>query len=560
MKQEVQNQPTRRGNPYMGALVAILVILFLNGLIVPGLTDRKIVPIDYGSFLSKVEEGQVRNVVIKNDQIYFTADEEGKQVNYQTGLIEDPQLVDRLLEAKSPNEGGKIAFNRIVSQENSPLLNFFLLWVLPGLIFYLIWRHTNRLIQSRMGSGGNFMSFGNSGAKIYADAEVTTTFQDVAGQEEAKEALREIVDFLHNPTRYTEIGASLPKGALLVGPPGTGKTLIARAVAGEAKVPFFAISGSEFVQMFVGMGAAKVRDLFRQANEKAPCIIFIDEIDAIGKRRESGMGANDEREQTLNQLLTEMDGFDGRKGVVILAATNRPESLDKALLRPGRFDRRIQMELPDLEGRKAILEVHLKKVRHRAIDLDLVARATAGSSGAELANIVNEAALLAVRQGRHEVVTSDLEESVETVIADSGEQVLLSREDLFNRIVTLTGGRAAEEVIIGTVSTGASNDIEQATRLARAMVTRYGMSDKYDMMMLETVNNAYLGGDTSLACSSETAAEVDREVLSVIREAHQKAKEIISGNLEIMHDAASYLLEKETITGDEFMAIVHKHQ
>lgn len=560
MKQEVQNQPTRRGNPYMGALVAILVILFLNGLIVPGLTDRKIVPIDYGSFLSKVEEGQVRNVVIKNDQIYFTADEEGKQVNYQTGLIEDPQLVDRLLEAKSPNEGGKIAFNRIVPQENSPLLNFFLLWVLPGLIFYLIWRHTNRLIQSRMGSGGNFMSFGNSGAKIYADAEVTTTFQDVAGQEEAKEALREIVDFLHNPTRYTEIGASLPKGALLVGPPGTGKTLIARAVAGEAKVPFFAISGSEFVQMFVGMGAAKVRDLFRQANEKAPCIIFIDEIDAIGKRRESGMGANDEREQTLNQLLTEMDGFDGRKGVVILAATNRPESLDKALLRPGRFDRRIQMELPDLEGRKAILEVHLKKVRHRAIDLDLVARATAGSSGAELANIVNEAALLAVRQGRHEVVTSDLEESVETVIADSGEQVLLSREDLFNRIVTLTGGRAAEEVIIGTVSTGASNDIEQATRLARAMVTRYGMSDKYDMMMLETVNNAYLGGDTSLACSSETAAEVDREVLSVIREAHQKAKEIISGNLEIMHDAASYLLEKETITGDEFMAIVHKHQ
>ena len=460
------------------------------------------------------------------------------------------------------------------------------------------------------------MSFGNSGAKIYADAEVTTTFQDVAGQEEAKEALREIVDFLHNPTRYTEIGASLPKGALLVGPPGTGKTLIARAVAGEAKVPFFAISGSEFVQMFVGMGAAKVRDLFRQANEKAPCIIFIDEIDAIGKRRESGMGANDEREQTLNQLLTEMDGFDGRKGVVILAATNRPESLDKALLRPGRFDRRIQMELPDLEERKAILEVHLKKVRHRAIDLDLVARATAGSSGAELANIVNEAALLAVRQGRHEVVTSDLEESVETVIAgaqkkgkvlsagekrivsyheighalvaaaqshsapvhkitivprtsgalgytmqvDSGEQVLLSREDLFNRIVTLTGGRAAEEVIIGTVSTGASNDIEQATRLARAMVTRYGMSDKYDMMMLETVNNAYLGGDTSLACSSETAAEVDREVLSVIREAHQKAKEIISGNLEIMHDAASYLLEKETITGDEFMAIVHKHQ
>ena len=460
------------------------------------------------------------------------------------------------------------------------------------------------------------MSFGKSGAKIYADAAVKTTLADVPGQDEAKETLTEIVDFLHNPKKYTDIGASLPKGALLVGPPGTGKTLIARAVAGEAKVPFFAISGSEFVQMFVGMGAAKVRDLFRQANEKAPCIIFIDEIDAIGKRRDTGLGGNDEREQTLNQLLTEMDGFDGRKGVVILAATNRPESLDKALLRPGRFDRRIQMELPDLEGRKAILVVHLKKVKCEKIDMDVVARATAGSSGAELANIVNEAALRAVRMGRNKVITADLEESVETVIAgaqkkgkvisadekktvsyheighalvaalqshsapvhkitivprtsgalgytmqvDKGEQVLMSREDLFNRIATLTGGRAAEEVVLGSVSTGASNDIEQATRLARAMVTRYGMSEKYDMMGLETVNNAYLGGDTSLTCSSETAADIDREVLKMITEAHQKARKLISVHLDIMHEAAHYLLDKETITGEEFMAIVRNYQ
>lgn len=525
--------------------------------------------------------------------------------------------MDRLLKAKSSNPGGKIAFNQEMPQKNSPLLDFILMWVLPGLIFYLIWRQTSKAIQSRMGGGGgNFMSFGKSGARIYADSDVKTTFADVAGQDEAKEALTEIVDFLHNPRKYFEIGASLPKGALLVGPPGTGKTLIARAVAGEAKVPFFAISGSEFVQMFVGMGAAKVRDLFRQASEKAPCIIFIDEIDAIGKRRDTGMGSNDEREQTLNQLLTEMDGFDGRKGVVILAATNRPESLDKALLRPGRFDRRIQMELPDLEGRKAILGVHLKKVKCDRIDMDVVARATAGSSGAELANIVNEAALRAVRMGRQKVTTADLEESVETVIAgaqkkgkvisdeekktvsyheighalvaalqshsapvhkitivprtsgalgytmqvDKGEQVLMSREDLFNRIVTLTGGRAAEEVVLGRVTTGASNDIEQATRLARAMVTRYGMSEKYDMMGLETVNNAYLGGDTSLTCSSETAADIDREVLRMIGEAHQMARKLIAGHLDIMHEAAAYLLDKETITGEEFMEIVRRHQ
>ena len=602
-------------NPYWGLLVGILIVLFLNGLLVPTLTGRQIKSTDYGTFIAKVDSGLVKDVVIESGQIYFTTQEGNKTSAYQTGAINDPQLVDRLLEAKSPNEDGKISFNQVIPQENSPLLNFVLMWVLPGLIFYLIWRQTSKAIQARMGSGGdNFMSFGKSGAKIYADSDVKTTFADVAGQDEAKEALNEIVDFLHNPKKYTDIGASLPKGALLVGPPGTGKTLIARAVAGEAKVPFFAISGSEFVQ--IGMGAAKVRDLFRQANEKAPCIIFIDEIDAIGKRRDTGIGGNDEREQTLNQLLTEMDGFDGRKGVVILAATNRPESLDKALLRPGRFDRRIQMELPDLEGRKAIINVHLKKVKCDKIDMDVVARATAGSSGAELANIVNEAALRAVRMGRNKVTTSDLEESVETVIAgaqkkgkvisdeekkivsyheighalvaalqshsapvhkitivprtsgalgytmqvDKSEQVLMSREDLFNRIATLTGGRAAEEVILGRVTTGASNDIEQATRLARAMVTRYGMSEKYDMMGLETVNNAYLGGDSSLTCSSETAADIDREVLKMIGDAHQKARKLIADHLDIMHEAAAYLLDKETITGEEFMAIVRKYQ
>lgn len=617
MKQGNQTTQPKRTNPYWGLLAGILIVLFINGLLVPTLTGRQIRPSDYGTFIAKVDSGRVSNVVIKDGKIYFTTQEDGQTFVYQTGAINDPQLVDRLLKAKSSNPGGKIAFNQEMPQKNSPLLDFILMWVLPGLIFYLIWRQTSKAIQSRMGGGGgNFMSFGKSGARIYADSDVKTTFADVAGQDEAKEALTEIVDFLHNPRKYFEIGASLPKGALLVGPPGTGKTLIARAVAGEAKVPFFAISGSEFVQMFVGMGAAKVRDLFRQASEKAPCIIFIDEIDAIGKRRDTGMGSNDEREQTLNQLLTEMDGFDGRKGVVILAATNRPESLDKALLRPGRFDRRIQMELPDLEGRKAILGVHLKKVKCDRIDMDVVARATAGSSGAELANIVNEAALRAVRMGRQKVTTADLEESVETVIAgaqkkgkvisdeekktvsyheighalvaalqshsapvhkitivprtsgalgytmqvDKGEQVLMSREDLFNRIVTLTGGRAAEEVVLGRVTTGASNDIEHATRLARAMVTRYGMSEKYDMMGLETVNNAYLGGDTSLTCSSETAADIDREVLRMIGEAHQMARKLIAGHLDIMHEAAAYLLEKETITGEEFMAIVHRHQ
>lgn len=615
-KQDLSKQPTKRGNPYMGFLWGILIVLFLNGLVFPNLMDRKIYKTDYGDFIEKINSGQVREVMIEDKQIYFTADnEKGQQTTYQTGAINDPQLVDRLLQAKSPNQSGKIAFNQIVPRENSPILNFILMWILPGLLFYIIWKQTSKSLQARLGAGGNFMSFGNSGAKIYADSDIKTTFADVAGQNEAKEMLSEIVNFLHNPQKYTDIGASLPKGALLVGPPGTGKTLIARAVAGEAKVPFFAISGSEFVQMFVGMGAAKVRDLFKQANEKAPCIIFIDEIDAIGKKRNSAYGGNDEREQTLNQLLTEMDGFDGRKGVVILAATNRPEMLDKALLRPGRFDRRIQMELPDLEGRKAILQVHLKKVKHETIDLDIVARATAGSSGAELANIVNEAALRAVRLGRQRVITADLEESVETVIAgaqkkdkvispeekkiisyheighalvaalqshsapvhkitiiprtsgalgytmqvDRGEHVLMSQEDLFNRIATLTGGRAAEELLCQTVTTGASNDIEQATQLARSMVTRFGMSKKYDMMGLEQVNNAYLGGNTTLNCSAETAAEIDEEVLRLIKEAHQKARDLISKHIPVMHEAASYLIEKETITGEEFMKILQKY-
>ena len=602
-------------NPYIGFLGGILIVLLLNGLIFPNIAKRQIKATDYVTFIEKVDSGKVKEVAVKNGQIFFTAEENGKTNTYQTGATNDPQLVERVLKAKSPNENHKISFNQIVPQENSPILNFILLWVLPGLIFYIIWRQAAKSLQGRMGAGGNFMSFGNSGAKIYAESDIKTTFADVAGQDEAKETLTEIVDFLHNPNKYTEVGASLPKGALLVGPPGAGKTLIARAVAGEAKVPFFAISGSEFVQMFVGMGAAKVRDLFKQANEKAPCIIFIDEIDAIGKRRDTGMG-NDEREQTLNQLLTEMDGFDGRKGVVILAATNRPESLDKALLRPGRFDRRVQMELPDLEGRKAILNVHLKKVKHENIDMDIIARATAGSSGAELANIVNEAALRAVRMGRKSVTTSDLEESVETVLAgaqkknavlsatekklvayheidhalvaamqthsapvhkitiiprtsgalgytmqvDSGERFLLNKEELFNRIVTLTGGRSAEEVVFRTVTTGASNDIEQATKLARAMVTRYGMSEKYDMMGLETVNNAYLGGDSSLTCSANTASDIDKEVLNIIKDAHEKAKRIISEHIEIMHQAASFLIEKETITGNEFMRIVHKYE
>lgn len=600
---------------WRGILYGVAIVLILNSFVFPYLLGKKIIETDYGTFISQVESGKVKEVSIDRNSIYFVTQEDGKVHFYKTGAMDDPRLVERLLGAQSSGDTGKIVFNKQIPKENSPLVDFLLMWVIPATVFYLLWWQMGRLMQHKMGGDTNVLSFGKSGAKIYAESQLKTTFSDVAGQEEAKEGLREIVDFLHNPAKYTAIGASLPKGALLVGPPGTGKTLIARAVAGEAKVPFFSISGSDFVQMFVGMGAAKVRDLFQQAKEKAPCIIFIDEIDAIGKKRNSGpMGGNDEREQTLNQLLTEMDGFDGQKGVVILAATNRPDSLDNALLRPGRFDRRIIMNLPDLEGRKAILNVHLKKVRHDAIDLDLVGRATAGSSGAELANIVNEAALRAVRMGKALVSTEDLEESIETVIAgaqkkgavisekekriiayheighamvaamqthsapvhkitivprtsgalgytmqvENNEQHLQSKQELLDRIATCTGGRVAEEVICNTITTGASNDIEQATRLARAMVSRYGMSDKYGMMALETTNNDYLGGDTALSCSSATASEIDKEVQKIIMDAHEKATVIIKANMQKMHELAAFFLEKETITGDEFMDILTK--
>lgn len=599
-----------------GLFYGLMIVLILNSFVFPYVLNKKIVETDYSTFISNIEKGNVQEVSIDQNCIYFATKEDGKQQYFKTGAVDDPGLVERLLKASSNNKSGKIVFNKQIPKDNSPLTDFFLMWIMPALVFYLIWRGMSHLMQKKMGAAsGNFMSFGNGGAKIYADSEVNTTFADVAGQEEAKEGLSEIVDFLHNPAKYASIGAKLPKGALLVGPPGTGKTLIARAVAGEAKVPFFAISGSDFVQMFVGMGAAKVRDLFMQAKEKAPCIIFIDEIDAIGKKRNSSpMGGNDEREQTLNQLLTEMDGFDGQKGVVILAATNRPESLDNALLRPGRFDRRIIMNLPDLEGRKAILNVHLKSIKHDSIDVGLIARATAGSSGAELANIVNEAALRAVRNGKKRVSTSDLEESVETVIAgaqkkgmviserekkiiayheighalvaamqthsapvhkitiiprtsgalgytmqvDSQEQFLLSKQELLDKITTYTGGRAAEEVVFDIITTGASNDIEQATRLARAMVSRYGMSEKYGMMALETVNNAYLGGDTTLSCSPATASDIDSEVREIIETSYHKATGIIKANRRKMDELAEFLLEKETITGDEFMEILNR--
>lgn len=619
-----QSDDSRNNKGWQGVwrplVIALGLLLLFNGFLQPMLVKSQLKETDYGTFVQYVNEGKVEEVLIKENKIYFAVDEGNKnekRTTYITGQMNDPGLVERLSQAPSSSESGHIVFTQEIPRQNSPLVNFLMWWVLPGVIFYFLFSLMTKKMAKRSGGGmGNFMSFGESGAKIYADNEVTTTFADVAGQDEAKEALQEMVDFLHNPAKYTDIGASLPKGALLVGPPGTGKTLIARAVAGEAHVPFFSISGSEFVQMFVGMGASKVRDLFRQASEKAPCIVFIDEIDAIGKRRDSsGYGSNDEREQTLNQLLTEMDGFDSRKGVVILAATNRPEMLDKALLRPGRFDRRVQMELPDLEGRIAILKVHLKHIKHdEDLSLDLIARAMAGSSGAEIANIVNEAALRAVRMGRKSATEQDLEESIETVMAgaqrkgkiisdeerriisyheighamvaarlggaapvhkitivprtsgalgytmqvDSGEQVLMSKTDLLGRIATLTGGRVAEEVICGTVTTGASNDIEQATRLARAMVTRYGMSEKYGMMALETVNGAYLGGDTSLACAQQTAADIDAEVRQIIADGYAKAKKIITENRAQMDAAASILLKKETITGEEFMEVINR--
>ena len=591
-------------------LIAMLVLLLLNALVFPSLLSPRVKEVSYDQFLSLVEQKEVKQVAIEDDVILFTIKDEASKdgyAYYQTGRIQqDSDLVNRLKESGAE-------FSAVIPTQDSPLLNFLMTWVFPFLLFVALGQLMARMLTKHM--GGNAMSFGKSNAKIYVESQTGKSFADVAGQDEAKDALREIVDFLHNPEKYTSIGATLPKGVLLVGPPGTGKTLLAQAVAGEAKVPFFSISGSEFVEMFVGMGAAKVRDLFKQAQEKAPCIVFIDEIDTIGKKRDSGagIGGNDEREQTLNQLLAEMDGFDGAKGVVILAATNRPDSLDKALLRPGRFDRRVPVELPDLQGRIAILKVHAKDVKMETnIDFDTIGRATSGASGAELANIINEAALRAVRMGRNKVAQQDLEESVEVVIAgyqrkgaminerekriiayheighalvaarlkdaapvhkitiiprtsgalgytmqvEEEERVLMSKEDLLNQIITLTGGRSAEEVVFNSITSGASNDIEKATSTARAMITRFGMSDSFDMMELETVNNPYLGNDTSLVCSADSAAQVDKEVCEIIRSAHQKALQILRDNRDVMDKLAAYLLEKETITGEEFMEIL----
>ena len=597
-------------------VIALLILILLNALLFPSLMQRQVTEVGYNTFLSMLESGQVQEIAYEGSEsqiVFIATDESGSEQIYKTGIFPDLNLVDRIEDA--PNE---VTYANEIPTQNSPLLSFLLTWILPMVIILGIgsWFYSSMIKKMTGGEGMPAMSFGKSGAKIYAETETGKTFADVAGQDEAKEALKEIVDFLHSPQKYAEIGARLPKGALLVGPPGTGKTLLARAVAGEAHVPFFSISGSEFVEMFVGMGAAKVRDLFKQANEKAPCIVFIDEIDTIGKKRDNGgIGGNDEREQTLNQLLAEMDGFDATKGVVILAATNRPESLDPALLRPGRFDRRIPVELPDLAGREAILKVHAKEVRMSDnVDLRAIARATSGASGAELANIINEAALRAVKMGRQIVDQSDLEESVETVIAgaqrknavlsekdkrtvayheighalvaarqtesapvtkitivprtsgalgytmqvDEGDRVLMSREEIENKIATLTGGRAAEEVVFGSISTGASNDIEQATKLARAMLTRYGMSDRFDMVALEIQSNKYLGGDSSLACSEKTAGEIDDAVIELVRKQHQKAIDILRANESELHRLAGYLLEKETITGDEFMEILNQ--
>ncbi|WP_071394132.1 ATP-dependent zinc metalloprotease FtsH [Bacillus tuaregi] len=586
--------------------ITLLIILLLNSFIFPAIFGNKVNEIDYGSFLNMVENGKVEEVEIENNTIVFKSNEGEEGKLYKTGTIEDPKLVDRL-------HAAGVEFTRVIPRETSPILGFMLSWILPLIIFIAIGQWVMKRMQKKMG-GGNALAFGKSNAKVFVEAQTGITFDDVAGQDEAKEALQEIVDYLHNPNKYKDIGANIPKGALLVGPPGTGKTLLAKAVAGESKVPFFSISGSEFVEMFVGMGASRVRDLFKQAQEKAPCIVFIDEIDAIGKSRNSGpMGGNDEREQTLNQLLTEMDGFDADKGVVILAASNRPETLDKALLRPGRFDRRVPVELPDLKGREAILKVHAKEVKlEDGIDLNVIARATSGASGADLANIINEGALRAVRMGRNKVSQSDLEESVEVVIAgyqrknavismndkltiayheighalvaakqshsapvhkitiiprtsgalgytmqvDESEQILMSKEQALDKITTFMGGRAAEEVIFQRITSGASNDIEQATKIARSMVTRFGMSEEFDMMALETVNNQYLGGDTTLLVSAETAAKIDRVVLEIIRTCHQKAIQILEENKEILHELTKYLVEKETITGEEFMNIL----
>ena len=621
MKENEPKRPNKKLLYYYG--IILLITILLNALVMPALAERSVIEVTYDTFLDMLDKGEVAGVKRDSDKLSFWTEDVQQALNgqlslknlnaanlkiYKTGLWPDDDLTTRL-------QNAGISFSEEIPTQASPLQTFIFNWVLPILMFVVIGQILSKGMAKRMGGMGNAMTFGKSNAKIYAETETGKTFADVAGQEEAKEALKEIVDFLHNPQKYADIGASLPKGALLVGPPGTGKTLLAKAVAGEAHVPFFSISGSEFVEMFVGMGAAKVRDLFKQANEKAPCIVFIDEIDTIGKKRDgSGFSGNDEREQTLNQLLTEMDGFDGRKGVVILAATNRPESLDKALLRPGRFDRRIPVELPDLNGRVAILKVHAKNVKLGSdIDFNAIGRATSGASGAELANIINEGALRAVRQGRAYVTQADLEESVETVIAgyqrkdaavsvdekrivsyhevghalvaacqshsapvhkitiiprtsgalgytmqvEEGERFLMSKEEALNKIATLTGGRAAEEFIFHSITTGASNDIEQATKLARAMVTRYGMSSQFGMVALETVNNQYLGGDTSMVCSSETARLVDEEVISIVKQQYEKAMQILKDHAAKLNEIAAYLLERETITGEEFMDILN---
>ena len=591
-------------------LIALIVLVLLNTFLFPNILGKnKVKEVDYGTFLTMVEGKDVSKVELNGDTIYFVDNNEEPNY-YKTTTFDDPNLVNRL-------EDAGCEFGRVAQQEMNPFLSFFLVWILPLLIFWALGQWLTKKMMSKMGGGaaGNpFMQFGKSNAKVYVESTTGITFQDVAGEDEAKELLTEIVDFLHNPQKYTEIGAVCPKGALLVGPPGTGKTLLAKAVAGEANVPFFSISGSEFVEMFVGMGASKVRDLFKQANEKAPCIVFIDEIDTIGKKRDNaGYGGNDEREQTLNQLLTEMDGFDASKGVVILAATNRPDSLDPALLRPGRFDRRIPVELPDLKGREEILKVHAKKVRlGDDIDFNAIARAASGASGAELANMVNEAALRAVRENRKYVTQADLEESIETVIAgyqkknqvlsskeklivsyheighalvaalqtnsapvtkitiiprtsgalgytmqvESEERNLMTQEELINKIATLTGGRCAEKLIFNSITTGASNDIEQATKLARAMITRYGMSDRFGMVALETQNNPYLGGDSSLSCSPQTAADIDQMVVDTVKHGYDTAMDLLEKNQKKLHELAKYLYEKETITGEEFMQIL----
>ena len=591
-------------------LIVMVVLILLNTLFFPKIMKQEITQVSYSTFISMLENHEVAVAQVEEDTIYFTDNTESGAL-YSTTTFNDPNLVDRLLESGCQ-------FDEVKAPEMNPILSFLLTFVLPIVIFIFLGQLMSRMLMNKMGGGpmGNAMQFGKSNAKVYIASETGIKFNDVAGEDEAKENLMEIVDFLHNPAKYQEIGAKMPKGALLVGPPGTGKTLLAKAVAGEANVPFFSISGSEFVEMFVGMGAAKVRDLFKQANEKAPCIVFIDEIDTIGKKRDSqGISGNDEREQTLNQLLTEMDGFDGSKGVVILAATNRPETLDPALLRPGRFDRRVPVELPDLQGREEILKVHAKKVKMgEDVDFNAIARAASGASGAELANMINEAALRAVRCGRKFVNQSDLQESIEVVIAgyqkknkilsdherlivsyheighalvaalqsgtapvakitiiprtsgalgytmqvEQEERNLMSKDELLSQIATLTGGRAAEELVFHSITTGASNDIEKATKLARAMVTRYGMSDQFDMVALETVTGQYMGGDTSLACASETSARIDQMVVDTVKTQHQKALELLRSHEDKLHELAKFLSEKETITGEEFMEILHQ--